>query len=121
MLGQVVGGRVVACHGPGLGLVLRRRVGGDGGVAVSLLDPALRRPVLDDDEAPALLVAAAGRARAGLQHFAHERVGNRIGTDVTQGALGVVPGQMAFTLMLCWASWSAAGRVMPMTAPLLPA
>jgi hypothetical protein len=36
-------------------------------------------------------------------------------------AVTVVPGQMALTVMLWRASWSAARRVMPMTAPLLPA
>src|SRR5262249_42171113 len=39
----------------------------------------------------------------------------------SDSALSVVPGQIAFTLMLCWASWSDAMRVMLMTAPLEPA
>src|SRR2546425_11378947 len=55
---------IVSRHGPGFGLVSRDSVAGYRSDAVALLDPALRLRVFDDDEAPALLVAAAGRAGA---------------------------------------------------------
>src|SRR6266849_2029357 len=58
---------IVSRHGPGFGLVSRDSVAGYRSDAVALLDPALRLRVFDDDEAPALLVAAAGRAGARFQ------------------------------------------------------
>src|SRR6266446_3711758 len=180
---------IVSRHGPGFGLVSRDSVAGYRSDAEALLDPALRLRVFDDDEAPALLVAAAGRAGARFQDrcvciaskkaelLSHAQskmmppstlndwpvmlrapgearktasaamssgsfgrpsgmaalrrrsisstvtpsAAARVRKLASESAVSVVPGQMAFTLMLCGASWRAAMRVILMTAPLLPA
>src|SRR5438128_2167910 len=69
------------------------------------------------------------RARRGEEHGQRRNISSTVTPSeaartrrfASDRALSVVPGQIAFTLMLCCASWSDAMRVMLMTAPLVPA